>query len=594
MSSRLQDIAMKRKINGLIKLLSEAADTAAGTIEPSLENFNKQISSAADDTKIKVPGKDVIFSKSRGNWYVSGAGIASDKLTSILSDAGKKKLNAADKKKDQDLALNPTDFIASVKAVNFTRGGDGAWSDQTPVEPSIIKKYLFGTAGGDIDVAADSSSSNYFVHQDRDLSYVFTAASFSIMVTDKSGDPLTNMERLLDRTGLGERYKTQDKANVSPDIIKVIDDAIELPLMFNNLANAGTELKGAIGDIRTGFGKLSDLFSRDDLKVNFSFKDYGPTFERRLVVGRAGGLAAKDIDRMRETGYFKNQALPVMAPGNYKFIEKMNRSSIQVNVSTSGVTGTAGVVVDGLTLGNTYGSALYLYLKGYLTVTNENQQSATPPPTTPAVDTGKTPQQQWLEILGPLPQPAVKDGDKPGGIFFKFNTNNTDQAFPANYIDEVKKKVEYLSSKYQEFKKSAGNIDPGFKIVVIATGDPIGNDQANVSVSTARATSIKTLLDNETNGFVNLEISVLGEKLWKSVSSMQKLEKPTQTNKAALKYARFGTVYLVGKNAAEADYKAIALDFFKRHKGTADFTDLGESYRANLINEIRRIIKETK
>ena len=259
------------------------------------------------------------------------------------------------------------------------------------------------------------------------------------------------------------------------------------------------------------------------------------------------------------------------------------------------MTGLDGVTdPSGATITSTFGSALYLYIKGRLKFAGETQQSITSPGSSPTPAADKTPQQQWLEILGPLPQPADNDGDKPGGIFFKFNTNNTDQAFPANYIDEVKKKVAYLSRRYQDFKKIDDKIDPGFKIVVIATGDPIGNDQANVSVSTARATSIKTQLVNETNDFVNLEISVLGEKLWKDVNSMQLLVKPTQANKAALKYARFGTVYLVGKNAAEADYKAIALDFFKRHKGTAEFTDISESYRANLINEIRRIIKETK
>jgi len=424
-------------------------------------------------------------------------------------------------------------------------------------------------------------------------------------VTDKGGNPLQDMSRLLDRTGLGERYKAQDKVNVSPDIIKVIDEQIELPLMFNNLENAGTELKDAIGDIRTGFGKFADLFSRDDLKVNFSFKNYGPTFERRLVTGRGGGLVAKDVDRMRKTGYFKNQTLPTMNAGKYKFDNRLSsKADAEVTVATNGVTGIDGASIDGLTLGNTYGSALYLYLKGYLTAQEDKQQSATQAPKTPKPD-DKTPEEKWNEYIEQLLDGSdwnwtMKDDyARPGGVFFEFNENKTDQMIPDNYVEKSNENINSIKFAYDKtFKDIDNKPELGIKVVVIATGDTIGTPEQNKTVSGRRAVAVARQL---LTSLGPVDMKSLGEAPWASATVMQAKEKLTNQNKKDLRYARFGTSIFVRSNRADINYDDIARKFFLSVAGSQDKMGVtvtpgvtSESYRANLINEIRRIIKETK
>lgn len=599
MSSRLQNIAMKRKINGLIKLLSEAPEGTPAIITPNLENFDQQIKGAPESAQIRVSGKDLTFAKRGDEWFITGAGITNSQLRSILLPSGQKKLDSA--ARGTNVNFDAEDFIEPVKAVNFVRSSPGdAWRDNTPIEPAIIKKYMFGSAVGDIGVSAATSGAS-LVHRDENLTYVLLGSTFNVMAPGRdlsATNPLEAAKLLLINAGFDSQFNiTSRQPPVS--FIDIIDKNEELGLNLDRLGEAGA-LRDALKRVRTLVGKFADIFSQDDIKVNFTVTENGPALTRRKVVGRGTeALTASDAEKLEKTDYFKYERLPTTRQALYK-LGKDASDVVDVTVNGGNVIGLDSVIDPaGAKIINSFGSALYLYIKGRLKFAGETQVSVEPQPgPQPNVEPGvKTPQDQWKayveKLLGGNDWNWTMKGPngRPGGIFFEFNiADKSNKEIPSNYVKVTNDNIKQIRTDFDKiFESVSPKPQMGISVLAIATGDPIGTDPQNQQVSSGR---VRTLVSSIDKSMGDVEQVPTGEAPWVGDTALTNLSAPTRANKEKLKYARFGTT-IFKKTSVTIDANSIAKKFYEFHSPT-DLEENVDGYRANLIKEIRRIIRETR
>jgi hypothetical protein len=324
----------------------------AAAAPPELSNeekFKKQLAqlnaSREGDT---ITGQDKKFVKRGGDWYLADVQQSEESLLSLVKDEFVEDLQKKIKRGATSITIKGNQFIGggTQKSATFTKLGTGVWEDQSPVPPQIVAQYIVLPTEApefEADVSGVGGEKQWVYKQDE-LMIVLTNQSLLVMATSgNQDDPLGATYNVLEKTGILSNFMDVGNARKGflgvggpvgnyekfarsrESLLKFLRTG-DQPGEFYNvpLANLNMgDMTTAIGKARTLGAKIFDLFTADNIKMNFTMTKFGPALERSLVMGGrkgeggSGGISDKDVRALIETGLFREEALPNAGGGRY-------------------------------------------------------------------------------------------------------------------------------------------------------------------------------------------------------------------------------------------------------------------------------------
>ncbi len=512
---------MKVSMSLLKKLLFEADEAAPAPAaeqpqQTDDEKFKKQVAelnSAAEGATIT--GQDKKFVKKGSDWYIADVQLSADDLLSLIRDEMKDSVKKTLDKAPNSITIKGDQFIGggTQKAATFVSLGNGVWEDQTPVPMQILAQYIVlpeSTAPFEADISGPGGAKPLVYKQDELMIVIDRNDMFVMSTSGNQNDPLGATYNFLEKTGmltnftdvgaarkgfLGTGGKTSDiekklkTLETLSKLLKTDGDFIDVPMSKLNLG----DLTKAIGKSRTLTGKIGDVFTGANIKMNFTFSRFGPALQRSFVVGGrkgkggGGALSSADIETIKATQLFREEDLPRAGQGDYVVTIKNknliaatdNKADGTLTVSDQGVVNCAPELTFIEALGSgkvtTFADAFFIYLYGLA-----NLKAAAPAPAAPAepptVQTGKTPST-------PADGDAV-GGSESGAAFFKFDKSDL--------LDDVDKSENYIKMVREELQNTGAK-----SVTVIGTADVKGADPYNLSLSRKRAEFIVSKLKTD-------------------------------------------------------------------------------------------------
>lgn len=525
---------MKVSMSLLKKLLLEADEAAPATADAAAPEQPQQLT---DDEKFKqqveklnasaegstITGQDKKFVKRGGDWYIADVQLSADDLVSLIRDELKDSVKAALDKNPNSITIKGDQFIGggTQKAATFVKLGNGDWEDQTPVPMQILAQYIVlpeSAAPFEADISGVSGAKPLVYRQDELMIVIDRNDMFVMSTGGNQNDSLGATYNFLEKTGmltnftdvgaarkgfLGTGGKTSDFEKKSKTLetlsklLKADGDFIDVPMSKLNLG----DLTKAIGKSRTLAGKIGDIFTGANIKMNFTFSRFGPALQRSFVVGGrkgeggGGALSSADIEMIIATGLFREEDLPQAGQGDYVVTIKDliaaqdNKADGTLTVSERGVVSCTPELQFIDKLGgrsvSTFADAFFVYLYG-LAKLKATAQSA--------------PIEQSSERTTP-DAAANADGVPVGGsnsgaAFFEFNKSDILADIDNN------NSADYIKTVIDELKE-AGTVT----VTVIGTADVKGNDPYNKNLSTKRA---QFIIDKIKSKLLNVTFSAIG------------------------------------------------------------------------------------
>jgi len=514
--------------------LREQDEVPAGTEAPQQalsneEKFKKQLAmlNAAKEEAV-VTGQDRKFVKRGGDWYLADVQLSEESLLGLVKDEFIEDLQKKIKRGATSITVRGDQFIGggTQKSATFVKKGTGVWEDQSPVPPQIVAQYI-ALPDESPEFEADVSGvggEKQWVYKQEELMVVITEQRLLVMATSgNQDDPLGATANMLEKTGILSNFKDVGKPRTGPlglggpkgDFEKFANSRETLlkflkvgdqPGEFYNvpLANLNMgDLTKAIGKARTLGAKVFDLFTADNIKMNFTMTKFGPALERSLVLGGrkgeggSGGISDKDVRALIETGLFREEALPNAGGGRYSvnLDPKSQKRIVPNDDETSDPKGSLEVTqlgdvkftppisyvpeIEKYTSSEigTFADAFLLYSEGLVAKQAVEQLSQTVAPQPPAAAPGTAASEP--------PAAETPLGVAGGAVFFKFNSVDYEDDVKAEryirtVVDSLKREdIEAIKKKF-----------PDVVYTIVATASTEGSDQYNVELSKKRAEKV--------------------------------------------------------------------------------------------------------
>lgn len=526
---------MKVSMSLLKKLLFEAdvADAPEQPQQSDDKKFKQQVNklnSAAEGATIA--GQDKKFVKKGSDWYIADVQLSADDLLSLIRDEIKDSVKKTLDKSPNSITIKGDQFIGggTQKAATFVKLGNGVWEDQTPVPMQILAQYIVlpeSTAPYEADISGPSGARPLVYKQDELMIVIDRNDMFVMSTSGNQNDPLGATYNFLEKTGMltnftdvgaarkgflgtgGKITNTDKLVKQRESLLKFLKtddtsgDFIDVPMSKLNLG----DLSKAIGKSRTLAGKLGDVFTGANVKMNFTFSRFGPALQRSLVVGGrkgeggGGALSSADVKEIIATQLFREEELPQAGQGDYVVTikdlivpasseeggvpEGLLRVTDKGQVFCSPEIAYIGSMNAGKV--STFADAFFIYLNGLVKIKAAAPAQA-PLPAAPTVQAGTT-------LIIPKDGEAV-GGSNSGAAFFEFDKSD-------KFVDVGNNKsAGYIETVIDELKK-AGDVS----VTVIGTADVKGKDAYNTSLSLKRA---QFLVDKISNDLTNIKFKALG------------------------------------------------------------------------------------
>ena len=594
---------VKVSMSLLKKLLFEAdADAAAAAPEPQQlsddQKFRQQVdklNAMPTDTPgaSEVTAQDKKFTKMSGDWYISTVQLSPDDLLALVNDDSKASIKAALDKKPDSITIKGDQFIdgGTQNAANFINLGTGLWSDRSPVPVEMVAQYIAlpdTSASFQANVAGPGGAKPLVYKQDELMIVIDNNDMFVMSSRGNQNDPLGATAVFLNKTDMLTNFKNvgaarkgflgtggavvedaQKKRSLETlnKLLKTDGDFIDVPMSKLNLG----DLTKAIGKSRTLAGKIGDIFSGANVKMNFTFTQYGPALKRSLVVGGrkgeggSGALSSADVEEIMKTQLFREEDLPRAGQGDYVVAIKDlittedKKTDGSLTVSERGVVNCTPALTFISELGGrsvkTFADAFFIYSDDYKLATLKAAAAAPAAPAeAPTVQTGTSPNT-------PADGEAVGGPDS-GAAFFEFKKSDI-------FMDvDDNKSAEYIKIVTNELK-SAGKVT----VTVIGTADVKGENPYNLTLSTTRA---QFLVNKIKNDLSNITFKALG------VGEVP-YAKDQDANEQTRVYQRYAKVYYGDLDQSNAT--SLAVEFTKKIAP-------GEVTEAAALQEIRLQIRK--
>ncbi len=539
-----------------------------------------------------IAAQDKKFVKRGGDWYIADVQLSQDALLSLVNDESYEDIEKKIRRGATSVTIKGEQFIGggTQKAATFVKDRTGVWEDQTPVPPQIVAQYIVlpdESAPFEADVSGVGGEKQWVYKQDE-LMVVLTDQNMYVMASSgNTDDPLGATYNLLAKTGvlsnfmdvgsarkgfLGLGGKKTNAEQISAEraslkkfltvggLDETSPDFYNVPLSNLNMGDLTT----AIARARTFGAKVFDLFTADNIKMNFTMTKFGPALVRSLVVGGrkgergSGGLSDNDIRTLQATQLFREEALPNAGGGNYtvnldlktqNLVEASGAATpkpIKADLEVTPIGGAnfnPGVkfvdAIDGGAAASGYSDAFLLYTKGIATkgVVVQQPEVAAPPPSAAAPPAPPSP------TVNPDGTPV---GDKDGAVFFPFNKSDsfddTGNFRSGPYIDSV------VSAINGALTNAVGN--KKIDVTVIATADVKGKASSadspgsgkpgtgNVALSGRRGDFLVAKLKeklSDNNNKVTFTVMAAGEEPYSGM--------PDSLSEEKRKFQRFAKVY---------------------------------------------------
>jgi len=595
---------VKVSMSLLKKLLFEADTAAPATEQPQQtddEKFKQQVAelnSAAEGATI--PGQDKKFVKKGSDWYIADVQLSADDLLSLISDEMKDSVKKVLDKAPNSITIKGDQFIGggTQKAATFVKLGNGDWEDQTPVPMQILAQYIVlpeSTAPFEADISGPSGTKPLVYKQDELMIVIDRNEMFVMSTSGNQNDPLGATYNFLEKTGMltnftdvgaarkgflgtgGKITNTDKLVKQRESLLKFLKtddtsgDFIDVPMSKLNLG----DLTKAIGKSRTLAGKLGDVFTGANVKMNFTFSRFGPALQRSLVVGGrkgkggGGALSSADVKEIIATQLFREEELPQAGQGDY--VVTIKDLIVPANSEEGGVPERSLRVTDkgrvfcspeityigSMNAGSvsTFADAFFIYLNGLVKI------EAAAPAQAPLA--ARTVVQAGTSPSKPADGVAV-GGPNSGAAFFVFDKSNQTVDVDKNDSDE------YIKMVIAELEK-AGAVS----VTVIGTADVKGNDADNTSLSLQRA---QFLVNKMNKTLTNLKFTALG------VGEVP-YTKDQDANEQTRTFQRYAKVYY-GKLEQPAAVK-LASEFTQKIAGSV--TESAELQEIRL--QIRKLLR---
>jgi len=601
--------------------------TAAPPELSNEEKFKKQLAqlnaSKEGDT---ITGQDKKFVKRGGDWYLADVQQSEESLLSLVKDEFVEDLQKKIKKGATSITIKGDQFIGggTQKSATFTKLGTGVWEDQSPVPPQIVAQYIVLPTEApefEADVSGVGGEKQWVYKQDE-LMIVLTNQSLLVMATSgNQDDPLGATYNVLEKTGILSNFMDVGNARKGflgvggpvgnyekfarsrESLLKFLRTG-DQPGEFYNvpLANLNMgDMTTAIGKARTLGAKIFDLFTADNIKMNFTMTKFGPALERSLVMGGrkgeggSGGISDKDVRALIETGLFREEALPNAGGGRYsvnldpktqKYVMPHGHSAdmFALEVTQVGdVKFTPPIsyvpkIKSPPTEVDTYADAFLLYTAGIVTRQAVDQQpevvGPAPPPQPPPAAAPE------VKVLPGAGKPLGLAG---GAVFFQFDSDEFKDSTKADeyiwsVIDDLKQfDADKIKEKYADSAYT-----------IIATASTEGDAAHNLELSRKRSDKVLARfreLCNMGQPGVYADVFALrravrpvGEAPYKDVEN--------NLTKAQSTYQRFVKFYW--GPVSDADAPGLARKFADTVRGSPSL----EENESRQMQEIRRHIRK--